>query len=360
MNADWVQSSGTRWRQAWVQSTGTKQRRKQQSDRPGTISRLRVTALLLAFAILLVLPGVPAHAQSGKVIRMVVPFAAGGARELLARTFHNELGAALGQTVVLDNRPGAGGAIGTAAVARAKPDGLTLLFAGSSHNVTAIITQPTPYDPLADFATVANVGLQNYVLMTPAVLPATTLAEFIRLAKASPGKLNYSSPGHGSSGHLAMAYLNTLAGLDIVHIPFKSTQDAITDVVAGRSQATVVANIGAVPYEKDPHVRLIAVTSNHRSSFLQNVPTVAEAGVPGYVYESWFGILAPAATPRPVIDRINREMNKLLADKLIQGRLAALGVEPLPLTPTAMEQMMRRDLDEMRNVVSAAGNLRSN
>src|SRR5438132_10312910 len=185
-----------------------------------------ITLLCVAFAC-------PASAQlGGKVMRIVVPFAAGGAREVLARTFYSELGAALGQTAIIDNRPGAGGAIGTASVARAAPDGQTLVFAASSHNVTALLGANPPYDPIRDFAGVANIGMQSYVLMASAAVPAKTVAEFVEYAKANPGKLNYASAGHGSSGHLAMAYFASLAKLDMVHIPFKSSQDATHDGVA--------------------------------------------------------------------------------------------------------------------------------
>src|SRR5712691_5650005 len=185
----------------------------------------RIGASLLCFALV-----APAAAQpGGKVMRIVVPFAAGGAREVLARTFYSELGAALGVTAIIDNRPGAGGAIGTAGVAKAAPDGLTLIFAASSHNITALLGASPVYDPIRDFAGVANIGMQSYVLMTSAAVPAKTVAEFVRYAKANPGKLNYASAGHGSSGHLAMAYFASLVGLDMVHIPFKSTQDATND-----------------------------------------------------------------------------------------------------------------------------------
>src|SRR5438132_6337165 len=180
----------------------------------------------------------PAAAQiGGKVVRIVVPFAAGGAREVLARSFYSELGAALGQAVIIDNRPGAGGAIGTASVARAEPDGHTLIFAASSHNVTALLAARAAYDPIRDFAAVANIGMQSYVLMASAELPVRTVFELVRHAKAQPGSLNYASAGHGSSGHLAMAYFAKLAGVDMVHIPFKSTQDATNDVLGARSHA---------------------------------------------------------------------------------------------------------------------------
>ena len=306
-------------------------------------------ALLAAVLLAAALP-VPAQV-GGKVTRMVVPFAAGGAREVLARTFYAELGAALGETMIVENRPGGGGAIGTASVAKAAPDGRTLVFAASSHTATARLSEQPAYDPIKDFAAVANIGMQSYVLMTNAELPAKTVGELIKYARANPGKLNYSSPGHGSSGHLAMAYLCTLAGIDMVHIPFKSTQDATNDVMAGRSHATIVPNVGV---SRDPRIRLMAVTSARRSKFLPDVPAVAE-DLRGYAFESWFGILAPARTPKPVIERINAAVAKLLKDPTILGRLHAQGVEPRALPPEAFARLVADDYATMAKVVKTVG-----
>lgn len=299
----------------------------------------------------------PAMAQAGgKVIRIVVPFAAGGAREVLARSFHAELGAALGQTVIIDNRPGAGGAIGTASVARAAPDGSTLVFAASSHSITALLGAAAPYDPVKDFAAVAHIGMQSYVLMTSAQLPVRNVPELVSYARANPGKLNYASAGHGSSSHLAMAYLAKLAGIDMVHIPFKSTQDANTDVLAGRSHALIVPNVGALPFLKDERIRLLGVTSRKRSPFLPDLPAISES-VPGYEFDSWFGLLAPARTPRPVVERINAEVARLLKDPVILARLAAQGVEPRPLSPEAFDRLLRDDYADMVKLVKAVGRL---
>ena len=311
----------------------------------------RCAAALLCIAALL--PQAAAQ-PGGKVIRIVVPFAAGGAREVLARAFYSELGAALGTTAIIDNRPGAGGAIGTASVAKAAADGQTLIFAASSHNVTALLGANPPYDPIRDFAAVANIGMQSYVLMASTAVPATTVAEFVRYARSNPGRLNYTSPGHGSSGHLAMAYFASLAKLDMVHIPFKSTQDATTDVLAARSHALIVPNVGAIPFAKDARVRLLGVTSQRRSAFLPEVPPVAES-VPGYAFDSWFGLLAPAKTPGAVIARINAEVAKLLRDPVILGRLARQGVEPRALSPGAFERLIREDYEAMAKVVKAVG-----
>jgi tripartite-type tricarboxylate transporter receptor subunit TctC len=317
------------------------------------LSLNRFCAALLCIAALL--PQAAAQ-PGGKVIRIVVPFAAGGAREVLARTFYSELGAALGQTAIIDNRPGAGGAIGTASVAKAAPDGQTLIFAASSHNITALLGASPPYDPIRDFAGVANIGMQNYVLMASAAVPAKTVAELLKYARANPGKLNYASAGHGSSSHLAMAYFASLAGLDMMHIPFKSTQDANNDVLAARSHTVIVPNVGAIPFAKDKRIRLLGVTSQKRSAFLPDIPPVSES-VPGYQFDSWFGLLAPARTPRPVIERINVEVAKLLRAPVILGRLANQGVEPRPLSPEAFERLIREDYEDMAKVVKAVGRI---
>jgi len=299
----------------------------------------------------------PASAQpGGKVMRIVVPFAAGGAREVLARTFYSELGAALGETAIIDNRPGAGGAIGTASVAKAAPDGQTLIFAASSHNVTALLGATPPYDPIRDFAAVANIGMQSYALLSSAEIPARSVAELVRYARARPGKLNYASAGHGSSSHLAMAYFANLAGLDMVHIPFKSSQDATNDVLAGRSHAVIVPNVGAIPFAKDRRVRVLGVTSLKRSPFLPDAPPVSGT-VPGYEFDSWFGLLAPVRTPRAVIERINAEVAKLLRDPVILKRLASQGVEPRPLSPEAFEQLIKDDYRETARVVKTLGRI---
>jgi|SRR5882672_2907495 len=303
--------------------------------------------------LLLALTALPSLA-GGQVMRIVVPFAAGGAREVLARTFYSELGAALGTTAIIDNRPGAGGAIGTAFVAKAAPDGRTLIFAASSHNLTALLGATPAYDPIADFAAVANIGMQSYVLMASAAIPARTTAELLAYARANPGKLNYSSAGHGSSTHVAMAYLASLADLSMVHIPFKSSQDAVNDVLAARSHAVIVPNVGAIPFAKDARIRILGVTSLKRSPFLPKAPPVAES-VAGYEFDSWFGLLAPARTPKAVIERINAEVGKLLRDPAILARLASQGVVPRPLSPEAFARLIREDYEDTAKIVKTVG-----
>jgi tripartite-type tricarboxylate transporter receptor subunit TctC len=317
---------------------------------------LSLKRLCAALAFIAALLPQAAAQPGGKLMRIVVPFAAGGAREVLARTFYSELGAALGATAIIDNRPGAGGAIGTASVAKASPDGQTLIFAASSHNVTALLGANPPYDPIRDFEAVANIGMQSYVLMANAAVPAKTVAEFVEYAKANPGRLNYASAGHGSSGHLAMAYFASLAQLDMVHIPFKSTQDATNDVLAARSHALVVPNVGAIPFAKDGRMRLLGVSSKRRSAFLPGVPPIAES-LPGYEFDSWFGLLAPAKTPKAVIARINAVVAGLLREPVILARLATQGVDPRPLSPEAFERLIREDYEDMAKIVKAVGRI---
>src|SRR5438034_200297 len=312
--------------------------------------------LCTALALIAALLPQAAAQPGGKVMRIVVPFAAGGARGVPGRTFTSEWGAALGAAAIIDNRPGAGGAIGTASVATAAPDGKTRISPASSPNVTALLGANPAYDPIKDFAGVANIGMQSYVLMASASVPARTVAEFLTYAKANPGKLNYASAGHGSSSHLAMAYFASLAALDMVHIPFKSTADANNDVLAARSHAVIVPNVGAIPFVKDERIRLLGVTSPKRSAFLPEVPPVAES-VPGYGFDSWFGLLAPAKTPKAVIARINAGVAKLLRDPVILGRLAGQGVEPRPLSPEAFERLIREDYENMAKVVKAVGRI---
>src|SRR5258708_12718146 len=194
--------------------------------------------------------------------------------------------------------------------------------------------------------------MEGGVVRGGAALPARTAAELVEYARSNPGRLNYASAGHGSSGHLGMAYFASLAKLDMVHIPFKSSQDATTDVLAARSHALIVPNVGAIPFVKDARIRLLGVTSQRRSAFLPEIPPVAES-VPGYAFDSWFGLLAPAKTPQAVIARINAEVAKLLRDRVILGRLASQGVEPRALSPGAFERLIREDYDAMPSLAKA-------
>jgi len=306
-------------------------------------------AALFAFAL-------PALAQSGaRALRIVVPFAPGGGREILARAFIGELGAALGEPVIVDSRPGAGGAVGTVSVAKSEPDGQTLILAAPSHSVVALITKPAPYDPIRDFAAVALIGTGSNVLMIPANLPARTVTEFVAYAKANPGKLNYASAGVGSATHFTMAYFLGMTGVDMVHIPYKSTQESTNDLLAGRIQATFLPNINAVSFIKDPRIRMLGISAPRRSKFFPGLQTIAEAGVPGFEYESWYGLLAPAATPQSVVDRIHAAMVKVIQDPVVVDRLLKQGIEPLVASSADFAKMLQEDVEKTARVVKTAG-----
>ena len=292
--------------------------------------------------------------QSG-VTRIVVPFAAGGVQDILARAINAELGAQLGRSVIVENRPGAGNTIGTAFVAKAPPDGSTLILAAASHTISGSLYSKLSYHPINDFTAVAHIGTVDYVLMISSTIPAKSVAQFVAYAKANPGRLNYASAGNGSATHLAMAYFASLAGIDMVHVPFKATGEAINEVLAGRAHGVIAANIGALAFVKDERVRMLAATGSHRSKFLPQLPTVDEGGVKGYVFDSWLGLLAPAGTPRPVLDQINAAMEKLLRDPVILERLAKQGIEPQHLGVDAFNALLREDFAKMAKVVKASG-----
>jgi tripartite-type tricarboxylate transporter receptor subunit TctC len=289
-----------------------------------------------------------------KRIRIVVPFAAGGVQDIIARAIAPALGAQLGRTVIVENRTGAGGTIGNAAVAKAAPDGNTLLLAAASHTITGHVYARLPYHPINDFAGAAHIGSVEYVLMINAAVPAKNVSEFIEFAKANPGKLNYASAGSGSATHLSMAYFASLAGVEMVHIPVKATGEAVNEVLAGRAHAAMPSNISALSFTKEARVRLLAVTGAKRSKFLPGLPTVAEA-LPGYEFDSWIGLLAPAATPKAQVEQINAAMAKLLQDPAMLERLDKQGVVPRALSPEQFAVLLRADFAKMEKVVKAAG-----
>jgi tripartite-type tricarboxylate transporter receptor subunit TctC len=290
----------------------------------------------------------------GSVVRIVVPFAAGGVQDIVARSFNAELGAALGRSVIVENRPGAGGTVGTGSVAKATPDGATLILAAASHTIAGSLYAKLAYDPIADFAGVAHIGNVDYVLMINANVPATNVREFVSYLKNNPGKLNYATAGNGSATHLSMAYFCGLAGVEMVHIPFKATGEAVNEVLAGRAHAVIAANIGALPYTRDTRVRMLGATGAKRSKFLPDLPAVAES-LPGYEFDSWIALLAPAATPRPLVDQVNAAVAGLLKDPVILGRLDKQGVVPQAMTPDALNALLKADFQKMARVVKASG-----
>jgi len=317
-----------------------------------TISRRNFASCLASLTGLFAIPMVRAQ---GRTVRSVVPFAAGGVQDILARSLSNELRVALNQTVVVENRPGAGGTVGTGAVAKGEPDGTVMVMAAASHNIAASLYPKLAYDPLKDFTPLAHIGTASYVLMVHPSIPAKTVGEYIAYAKANPGKLNYATAGNGSATHLSMAYFNGMAGIDVVHVPLKATGEAINEVISGRAHAVIAASIGALGFVNDSRLRLLGSTSLERSKFLPALPTIAESGLPGYQFDSWFGLLGPAGVPVAEADRINAAIGQLLRDPVILERLDRQGVEPRAMTNAEFAKLLAADAQRMAAVVKTSG-----
>ena len=313
----------------------------------------RFTRAALALA-LAAAASTPAFAE--RLIRIIVPFGPGAVQDTVARTFNTELGQALGATVIVENRPGAGGTVGTGLVAKAPPDGNTLVLAAASHTLAGHLYSKLSYDPIKDFTGVAYIGNSGYVIAAPGNLGVTTLADYVKLVKGKPGQLNYASAGNGSATHLGMAYFLAKAGLQMQHVPMKSTGDAVNEVLSGRVQGVTSAVIGIGGFRQDPRIKLLAYTGAQRSRFLPDLPTVAEAGVPGYRFDSWIGVLAPAGMPKAELDRLNAAMAKVLADPAVQQRLANLGVETGgPMSVDEFQTLLRADDEAAGVLVKASG-----
>lgn len=298
-------------------------------------------------------PHAAAQGLAGKTVRILVPFPAGGVNDLVARFFTTKLGTALGANVIVENRSGAGGSIGTALVAKAPPDGQTLLFTSTSHTINGSLYTKLPYDPIKDFAGVAVVGTSCFQFLASTDLPAKNVAELITYAKANPGKLNYTTSGIGSGSHLSMAYFAGLAGIEIVPIPMRGMVEAANEIVAGRSQMMIFA--GGPQYAKEPRIRMLGVTSMKRSKFLPDIPTINESGLPGYEFDTWYGLLAPVATPRNVIARINTEVTKQMKEPLVIEWFAKQSIEPLSLSPEEFDTLLRSNFEKIAKVVAISG-----
>ncbi|MBI2772810.1 MAG: tripartite tricarboxylate transporter substrate binding protein [Burkholderiales bacterium] len=315
--------------------------------------KFSVIRRLAAAGVLALLASGPALAQ--RVIHIIVPFGPGAVQDTIARTFNNELGKELNASVLVENRAGAGGTIGTAQVAKAAGDGNTLVLAAASHTLAGHMYSKLGYDPIKDFVGVTYLGNSGYVIAAPGGLGVNNLADYVKLVKSQPGKLNYASAGNGSATHLGMASFLAKAGAEMQHIPMKSTGDAVNEVLAGRVQGVVPAVIGVVPFKQDARIKLLAYTGTTRSRFLPDLPTVAEAGVPGYKFDSWIGLLAPASTPKAEVERLNAAMQKVLADPAVQQRFANLGVETGAMSADDFGKLLRADWDTAGAIVRASG-----
>lgn len=300
---------------------------------------------------------VPASAQliTREVTRIVSPFAAGGAREVMARAFVNEFAAALGENVIVDNRAGAGGVTGSVMVAKAQPSGKTLLMTGTNHNIAPLRAATPPYDAIKSFAPIGSIAIGSNVLMASAAAPFRTVPELIQYAKANPGKLDFASAGPGSASHLTMAYFMGLANIQMTHIPFKSSNASALEMLAGRVQLTFVSAGDVGYFLQDSRVRILGVASPKGSKFLPGVPSLNDAGLPGFSYESWWGMLAPAGTPRPAVQKIHAALGKALSDPAVVERFAKLTIEPRIMSPEAFAGFLVKDLETARRLLQAAG-----
>jgi tripartite-type tricarboxylate transporter receptor subunit TctC len=289
-------------------------------------------------------------------IRFVVPFPAGGSADILARLMSERLAVALGQPVVVDNRPGAGGNIGADAAAKAAPDGYTMVF-GSTGNmaINATLYPNLPYEPTKDFVPVILWSSEPNMLVVHPELPVKSVRELIDHAKANPGKLNFASSGNGTSQHLAGELFKLMAGLHIVHIPYKGGVGSMNDVLGGRVEMTFSSLIATRPFVQSGRLRALGVTSAERSPALPDVPSIAEAGLPGYEVNVWFGVLFPAGTPMQYVTRMNREIGKILADPEVKTKLTSQGSLPGGGTPEEFAAYIKSEKEKWARVVETAG-----
>jgi tripartite-type tricarboxylate transporter receptor subunit TctC len=303
-----------------------------------------------------VLPGFSAAQDYPvKPVRIVVPFAAGGPNEIVARLVGQKLADAFGQPFIVESRPGAGGNIGTDFVAKAPADGYTLLSAGPGSLVINPLLGSVPYDTARDFAPVSLMATAPNVLVVHPSVPANSVKELIALARSRPGELNYASGGAGSTPHLAAALFTAMAGIRIAHVPYKGTGPAVTDLLGGQVQMAVLGIPTVLPHIRSGKLRALAVTGRRRSSQLPDVPTVDEAGVSGYEVSPWYGLLAPAATPREIVARLSAEVTRILHSAELREKLAAQGAEPANGTPEEFAAYLRVEAVRWAPVVRASG-----
>ena len=314
----------------------------------------------LALSLLLTLASAgAAFAQSGwpdRPIRVIVPLPAGAAVDIVGRLVCQKLGDRLGQTIVLENKPGASGAIASDIVAKAAPDGYTLGMATSTtHVTTAILNAKLPYDPVKDFVPVALIGVVPYVLTVSPNLPAKNVAELLALAKAKPRTLSYSSVGNASQGHLATELMSSMTGIQLNHIPYRTTAQAVLDLAEGRIDITFGLLSTNLPLIRDGRIRALAVTTDKRVPEAPGVPTMSEAGVPGFEASLWFAVVAPAAVPPAVAGRLNREINAVLSDDDVKKTLAAQAITVEVSTPDKLRETIRADIEKWRGIATKLG-----
>ena len=290
-----------------------------------------------------------------KPIRFLVPFPPGGGNDTMARTFGQKMAERLGQPVVIDNRPGAGGNIGAETAARALPDGYTIFLGGvGSHGINPNLMHKPPYDAINDFAPVSLIASAPMLVIVPLSLPAKSMNDLVQLAKARPGELNFASSGAGTIAHLAAELLNSMAKIKLEHVPYKGTGPALTDLLGGRVHVMFNSTVSVMPQVRAGKVRALAMTAAKRSPALPDVPTVAESGVPGYEAASWYGMLAPAKTPRAIVMKLNGEVARIAQLPEVRERLEADGAIPGGNTPEEFGAYIRRELARWKAVIEQA------
>ena len=298
-----------------------------------------------------------ASAQSYPVkpVRMIVPFVPGGNTDIIGRVFAPKMSELFGQQIVVENRGGAGGVIGTEAAARAAPDGYIILMVSAGHTINPAMIKKLPYDSVRDFAPISMIADVPTAFVVHPSLPAKTVKEFIAIARARPGEINYSTAGRGTVGHLSAELLSSMAKIRLVHIPYKGTGQAMVDLVAGHVQMQFPSMPAAIQQVRTGRLRMIAQTGKQRSAAAPDVPTMEEAGLPGFVVSSGFGMFAPAGTPRPIIDRIHSALVKALNDPAVKENLAKQGAEIVASTPEDYDRFNRAEIAKWLKVAAEAG-----
>lgn len=317
---------------------------------------LRGALIVAAFSgILAYSHGACAQTYPTKPIRLIVPYAPGGNADILARVDAQKLAEAFGQQVVVDNRVGANGIVGTDLCAKAPPDGYTLLYVASGHATNPTLYGKLPYDSIKDFDPIGFTASSPLLVAVALNVPAKSVKELIALAKAQPRKLNYATAGTASSGHLSAILFNTMAGLEIVHVPYKSVAQATTDLIGGQIQVMFPSITSVLPHVKANRVRSLAITSAQRSALLPDIPTVAESGLPGYDMTIWNGILAPARIPKPIVARLNAQLREISQAPDVKARFASIGADPMYGTPEALSAFIKSEIIKWDKILRAAG-----
>jgi tripartite-type tricarboxylate transporter receptor subunit TctC len=312
------------------------------------------TSLLAAMSLAISVQKAHAAEFPTRPITLVVPFAAGGGTDSIAREIGKLMSDRLGQAVIVENRGGAGGAIGADLVAKAKPDGYTLLFATSTFATNAAISAQLPYDPINDFSPVAMIGRGPLLLVSSRQLNANTVSELIAIGKARPEGLSYCSAGEGSINHLAGELLRQRTGIPMTHIPFKGSGPATIELLAGRVDIFVATVPTILSHTKDGQLSVLAVTGAKRSPLFPNVPTMSQAGIPNFEVNTWWGVMAPAKTPQAIVDQLNKVINEAAASNMIKSRLQNESAEAIRTTPAGFKKELQQEINLWRSIVSSS------